>query len=97
MGWPGNVVETGIILRPLVPVAGQHGYGAAEGQALLEARQEFDSVGLLPVRGQWTLTRTTTVQLCLHIGSFQRQPWRTSVHHHAHTTAVGFTKGGNPE
>src|SRR5207249_3084495 len=48
-------------------------------------------------RNDFRLAGATAVEVGLHVGLGQFQPWRAAVHHHADAAAVGLAPGGDSE
>jgi hypothetical protein len=82
-----------VVAAALILVAHHHGDGRAEGDAVVNAREDLDGVGLAPLRRDVALARPAAIELALNLLDGDGQPRRAAVDDDAHGGSVGLAEG----
>jgi len=97
MTGPELLCDSGVILAARVGVADQQGNRSAGGDALVNAREYFNRIGLVPLRDMPRFTGGATRQVGNKHLRAQRKPRRAAIDHAANRRPVAFAKGGNAQ
>jgi hypothetical protein len=92
-----HVDEIVVILRARVGVADQERDRRAGRRAFVEARQNFDVVGLAALRGVARFARRATIEIGAEILDRNRESRRAAVDDAADRGAVAFAEGRDGE
>src|SRR5882672_4440966 len=92
-----EVFEVCVVLRPRVNAPNDQGDRGPGRDALEDAREHLDLVGLLPLRRHGALSRPPPVEIALDRLRIERNPRRTAVEDHADGGTMALAERGDRE